>query len=121
MKIDAEPEPEPKPTCQHETQGEVDVDTIIAEPEHQDSEQTSLDSSPKTSSTSSLKAPCAIDCCSLAWSTFQKPSRERLGIVPRKADTHHFTAAFKPQTSPILLFAPERFDKTIPRGPPSSA
>ena len=120
MKVDAEPEPKPEPTCEHETQLEVDVDTIIAEPEKPDSEQTSIDSSPNNGSTSSLKAPCAIDCCSLAWSSFQRPKRDLFGIVPRKAGTHHFTTPSKPRTSPVLLFASERFDKTIPRGPPSS-
>jgi hypothetical protein len=113
------PEPEPQPTCEHESPGEEDVETIVAEAENQDSEQSSLDNSSNHASTPSLKAPCAIDCCSLAWSSFKRPNRDLRGMVPRKAGIHHFTATAKPQMPPVLMVAPERFDKTIPRGPPT--
>jgi hypothetical protein len=113
-------EPEPQPTCGHESAGAEDVETIVAGTENQDSEQSSLDKSSNNASTPSLKAPCAIDCCSLAWTSFKRPNRDLRGMVPRKGGTHRFTTTFKPQMSPVLMVAPERFDKTIPRGPPAT-
>lgn len=115
-----EPEPEPEPTCEHEALPEVDEITIVAEENVEDSQP---DSSASNSSnqvfTASLNAPCAVDCCTLAWSTVNRSNRDLRGLVVRKADSLPITHPSKLRNSADLWHSPERFNKTFPRGPPA--
>jgi len=122
MMADVEPQPESEPTCGHETVSAEDEDTIIAEPDNQDPPQDLLENdSPNQASKPSLNAPCAIDCCSLAWISFNRPNRDLRGLVSRKAATHQFTHKSKPRISPFLRHTSRRFHQPIPRGPPNFA
>jgi hypothetical protein len=113
-----EPEPEPQPNCGHEVVDEVGVETIVAGPDNEDPPQ-ELPSSANQASSPSLNAPCAIDCCSLVWSSVNRSSRDLRGVGTRKADSLPIIIHSKLRPSTVLRHASQAFNRATPRGPPS--
>jgi hypothetical protein len=115
-----EPEPEPEPTCGHEALPEVNEITMVAEENDEDAQP---DSSASISSnqvfTASLNAPCAVDCCTLAWSSVNRSNRDLRGLLVLKADAHPITDHSKLRPSTVLRHASQAFNRATPRGPPS--
>ena len=109
----SKPPPPPEPMCGLDTSQENRVDTIIAT-----STGKQQRSATENNKSSSLKAPCSVDCCSFAQSTFKRPNLDLRGLVTRKAATSSFKHQSSPKNPSVLLLASEGFDKTIPRGPP---
>jgi len=120
MTAAAEPAPEPKPTCGHEVLPEVDEITIVAEENDEYSEpDSSANNSSNQVSTASLNAPCAVDCCTLAWSSVNKSNRDLRGLVGRKADSLPIIIQSKLRPSTVQHHALQAFNRATPRGPPS--
>jgi hypothetical protein len=109
----SKPPPPPEPMCGLHTSVENGVDTIIAT-----STSTQQKSTAGNNKSPSLKAPCAIDCCALARGSFKRPNLDLRGLITRKAAARGFTHQSRPRNLPVVLFASEGFDKTVPRGPP---
>ena len=110
----SKPPPPPEPMCGLDTLVENGVDTIIAT-----STSTQQKSTTGYNQSSSLKAPCSIDCCSLARGSFKRPNLDLRGLVTRKAAARSFTHQSSSPNPPVALLASGRFEKTIPRGPPN--
>ena len=126
MKLTAEPEPDPEPELQPETKpachkasNDEDVVTIVAEPDNEDPSPDDTDDHSSHLFKASVAAPCAVDCCSFAWSSSKRSSWNSRGLVPRKASSGHLTHAVKTHATTNPLFVSTHFKNAIPRGPPS--
>ena len=109
----SKPPPPPEPMCGLHTSVENGVDTIVATSTGK--QQRSATGNNKSSS---LKAPCSVDCCPFAQSTFKRPNLDLRVLVPRKSATRRGTYQAKAWKPEGLLLESEVFDQTVPRGPP---
>ena len=107
--------PPPEPMCGLDTDGDIDEITIVAEPP-----ETSTKFSSDDSSHAAFNVPCPTECCSLVWAGYRKPNRDFNYLIERSAFQQNRRVLSSRHASSTHLFPSTHFNKSVPRGPPSS-
>jgi hypothetical protein len=114
--------PDPKdPMCGLDTGMEDDGITIVAEPAHTESHQTSeaAPSGPAVQS-ASLSEPCQMECGACATASTRQQKRDRGVVQTAINQSSPLTTLSIYEDLTVLFSANENWEQTSPRGPPAN-